>query len=137
MAQDVARPRDAEGFGEGGDFLVPGAGRNDPAAAGQRSEPRCEIVGDRDDAARGGFRLTGPHFDDAAVEVHGRPVEPGDCRAPDSCERPVRKQGGVFSGALPGWCVEAQGAVQVFVIVPLTDGVQENREVRKVLSYSE
>jgi hypothetical protein len=27
--------------------------------------------------------------------------------------------------------------VQVFVIVPLTDGVQENREVRKVLSYSE
>jgi len=39
VAQDVARPRDAEGFGEGGDFLVLGAGRNDPAAAGQRSQP--------------------------------------------------------------------------------------------------
>jgi len=93
VAQDVARPRDAEGFGEGGDFLVLCAGRNDPAAAVERSQPRCEIVADRDDAAGGGFRLSGPHFDDAAVEVHGGPVEPGDFGAPDPCERADRQEG--------------------------------------------
>ena len=93
VAQDVARPRDAEGLREGGDFLVLGAGRNDPAAAGQRSQPRCEIVRDRDDAAGGRFRLSGPYFDDAAVEVHGGPVEPGDFSAPDPCERADRKEG--------------------------------------------
>ncbi len=93
MPQDVPRPRDAEGLGEGGDFLVLGAGRNDPAAAGQRSQPRCEIVRDRDDAAGGGFRLTGPHFDDAPVEVHGGPVEPGDFRAPDPGKRADRQEG--------------------------------------------
>jgi len=71
VAQDVPRPRDAEGFREGGDFLVLGAGRNDPAAAGQRSQPRCEIVRDRDYMAGGRLRLTGPHLDDAAVGIDG------------------------------------------------------------------
>ena len=66
MAQHVPRPRDAEGFREGGDFAVLAAGRNDPAAAAERSQPRGEIVADRDDAAGGCLRLTGPHLDDAA-----------------------------------------------------------------------
>ena len=92
VAQHVPRPRDAEGLGECGDFLVLGAGRNDPAAAGQRSEPRCEIVRDRVDTAGGRFRLSGPYFDDAAVEVHGGPVEPCDFGAPDPCEGADRKE---------------------------------------------
>jgi hypothetical protein len=50
VAQDVPRPRDAEGLREGGDFAVLTAGRNDPAAA-ERSQPCGEIVRDRDDAA--------------------------------------------------------------------------------------
>jgi hypothetical protein len=51
VAQDVPRPRDAEGLREGGDFAVLAAGRNDSAAAAQRSQPRGEIVADGDDAA--------------------------------------------------------------------------------------
>ena len=93
MAQDVPRPRDAEGLREGGDFAVLAAGGNDPAAAAQRSQPRGEIVADGDDTAGGSLRLTGPHLDDAAVEVHRGPVEPGDLRAPDPCERADRKEG--------------------------------------------
>ncbi len=93
VAQDVPRPRDAQGLREGGDFAVLAAGRNDSAAAAQRSQPRCEIVADRDDAAGGRLRLTGPHFDDAAVEVHRGPVEPGDFGAPDPCEGADRKEG--------------------------------------------
>ena len=77
MAQHVPGPRDAEGFREGGDFAVLTAGRNDPAAAVERSQPRGEIVADRDDAAGGRFRLTSPHFDDAAVEVHRGPAMAG------------------------------------------------------------
>jgi hypothetical protein len=93
VAQNVPRPRDAEGLREGGDFAVLSAGKNDPAAAGQRSQPRGEIVRDRDDTAGGSLRLTGPHFDDAPFEVHGGPVEPGDFCAPDPCERADRKEG--------------------------------------------
>ena len=92
VAQHVPRPRDAEGLREGGDFAVLTAGRNDTAAAVERSEPRGEIVADRDDAAGGRLRLTGPHLDDAPVEVDGGPVEPGDFRAPDPCERADRKE---------------------------------------------
>ncbi len=46
MAQDVARPRDAEGFREGGDFGLLAAGGNDPAAAAERGQPCGEIVAD-------------------------------------------------------------------------------------------
>ena len=99
VAQDVPRPRDAEGFREGGDFLVLGAGRNDPAAAGQRSEPRCEIVADGDDAAGGRLRLSGPHLDDAPVEVDGGPVESGDFCAPDPSEGTDGKE-----RDQSGWC---------------------------------
>ena len=49
VAQDVPRPRDAEGFREGGDFAVLAAVGNDPAAAVERSQPRGEIVADGDD----------------------------------------------------------------------------------------
>ena len=93
VAQDVPRPRDAEGFREGGDFAVLTAGRNDTAAAAERSQPCGEIVADRDDTAGGCLRLTGQHFDDAAVEIHRGPVEPGDFCAPDPCERADRKEG--------------------------------------------
>ena len=50
-----------------------------PTAAGQRSQPCGEIVGDRDDAA---------------VEVDGGPVEPGDFCTPDPCERADGNEGG-------------------------------------------
>ena len=128
VAQDVPGPRDAEGFGEGGDFLVLGAGRNDPAAAGQRSQPRCEIVGDRDDAAGGCLRLTGPHLDDAAVEVHGGPVEPGDFGAPDPCERADRKEGdevlwsGVDDLGKLVWCEDPDVGIRHLHLAQLTGG---------------
>ena len=51
VAQHVPRPRDAEGLREGGDFAVLTAGRNDTAAAVERSQSRGEIVRERDDAA--------------------------------------------------------------------------------------
>ncbi len=38
VAQDVSRPRDAEGFREGGDFAVLGAGGNDSVAAAERRD---------------------------------------------------------------------------------------------------
>ena len=78
LVQDVPSPRDAEGLREGGDFAMLAAGGNDAVAAGEGCKPRREIVNDGGDAAGGRLRLTCPLLDDAPVEIHGGPVEPGD-----------------------------------------------------------
>jgi hypothetical protein len=46
------------------------------AGARQRLDPRPQVVGDRDDAPGGGFRLAGPQLDMTAFQIDGGPIEP-------------------------------------------------------------